>query len=71
VNSATVTADEQVRTYIKKIMSQLNRWMADNTISKLVVVISSKETGEPVERWQFDVSATSTCFCNLSLLFSF
>lgn len=37
-------------------MSQLNKWMLGNKISKLVVVITSKETGENVERWQFDVS---------------
>lgn len=50
-----VTSDDAVRAYIKKIMSQLNRWMADSKISKLVLVISSKETGEALERWQFDV----------------
>jgi mitotic spindle assembly checkpoint protein MAD2 len=36
-------------------MSQLNKWMVGGKISKLVVVITSKETGENVERWQFDV----------------
>lgn len=36
-------------------MSQLNKWMLNGKISKLVVVISSKETGDHVERWQFDV----------------
>ncbi|KAL1963445.1 hypothetical protein VTN77DRAFT_8346 [Rasamsonia byssochlamydoides] len=50
-----VTADDQVKAYIKKIMSQLNKWMVGGKISKLVVVITSKETGEVVERWQFDV----------------
>ena len=50
-----VTSDDQVKAYIKKIMSQLNKWMAESKISKLVVVITSKETGEAVERWQFDV----------------
>ncbi|KAL2006918.1 hypothetical protein VTN00DRAFT_9586 [Thermoascus crustaceus] len=50
-----VTADDQVKAYIKKIMSQLNKWMIGGKISKLVVVITSKETGEHVERWQFDV----------------
>jgi mitotic spindle assembly checkpoint protein MAD2 len=44
-----------VKAYIKKIMSQLNKWMIGGKISKLVVVITSKETGEHVERWQFDV----------------
>jgi mitotic spindle assembly checkpoint protein MAD2 len=50
-----VSNDDQVKAYIKKIMSQLNRWMVNGKISKLVVVITSKETGEHVERWQFDV----------------
>lgn len=51
-----VTADDQVKAYIKKIMGQLKEWMYGGKISKLVVVITSKETGEHVERWQFDVS---------------
>lgn len=50
-----MSADDQVKAYIKKIMSQLNKWMAGGKISKLVVVITDKETGEHVERWQFDV----------------
>ncbi|KAN0071792.1 DNA-binding HORMA [Elaphomyces granulatus] len=50
-----VTSDDQVKAYIKKIMSQLNKWMVGGKISKLVVVITSKETGEHVERWQFDI----------------
>ena len=51
-----VTSDDQVKAYIKKIMSQLNKWMLSSKISRLVVAITSKETGETVERWQFDVS---------------
>ncbi|KKA24555.1 Mitotic spindle checkpoint protein (Mad2) [Rasamsonia emersonii CBS 393.64] len=51
-----VTADDQVKAYIKKIMSQLNKWMIGGKISKLVVVITSKETGEHVERWEFNSS---------------
>ena len=54
-----VSNDDQVKAYIKKIMSQLNRWMINGKISKLVVVITSKETGEHVERWQFDVQIFS------------
>ncbi|THY22745.1 mitotic spindle checkpoint component mad2 [Aureobasidium pullulans] len=50
-----VSQDDQVKAYIKKIMSQLNKWMLKSKISKLIIVITSKETGEPVERWQFDV----------------
>ncbi|KAK4974030.1 hypothetical protein LTR28_010702, partial [Elasticomyces elasticus] len=51
-----VSQDDGVKAYIKKIMSQLDRWMKHSKISKLVIVISSKETGEPVERWQFDTN---------------
>ena len=50
------SCDDQVKAYIKKIMHQLSRWMQKSKISKLVIVITSKETGEHVERWQFDVS---------------
>jgi len=50
-----VSSDDQVKSYIKKIMSQLNKWMMRSKISKFVVVVTSKETGEHVERWQFDV----------------
>jgi mitotic spindle assembly checkpoint protein MAD2 len=56
--TSTVTADDQVKAYIKKIMGQLKDWMYGGKISKLVVVITNKETGDHVERWQFDVSCT-------------
>lgn len=57
-----VSQDDQVKAYIKKIMSQLNRWMLKSKISKLVIVITSKETGENVERWQFDVRSANNHF---------
>ncbi|KAF2861284.1 mitotic spindle checkpoint component mad2 [Piedraia hortae CBS 480.64] len=50
------TCDDQVKAYIRKITSQLSKWMQRSKISKLIIVITSKETGENVERWQFDVS---------------
>lgn len=59
-----VTVDDQVKAYIKRIMAQLNKWMTGGKISKLVIVITSKETGENVERWQFDV-----CFFPISFLY--
>ncbi|KAI4766637.1 mitotic spindle checkpoint component mad2 [Aureobasidium sp. EXF-12344] len=39
-----VSQDDQVKAYIKKIMSQLNKWMLKSKISKLIIVITSKET---------------------------
>jgi mitotic spindle assembly checkpoint protein MAD2 len=50
-----VTSDDQVKAYIKKIMSQLNKWMIGQKISKLVIVFTGKETGDNVERWEFNV----------------
>jgi len=50
-----VSLDDQVKAYVKKIMSQLNKWVQKSKISKLVIVVTSKETGEHLERWQFDV----------------
>src|SRR6186713_2372339 len=55
VKRDAVSSDDQVKAYIKKIMSQLNKWMVSGKISKLVIVITSKETGEHIERWHFDV----------------
>lgn len=54
-----VSTDDQVKSYIKKIMSQLDKWMIGGKISRLVIVITDKDTGEHVERWQFDVQITA------------
>lgn len=64
-----VTVDDQVKAYIKRIMSQLNKWMTGGKISKLVIVITNKETGENVERWQFDVCLLCLLSCFPPLLF--
>ncbi|CAN6673198.1 mitotic spindle checkpoint component Mad2p [Trichomonascus vanleenenianus] len=50
-----VTIDSEVKAYIKKIMAQLHRWLVKGKITKLVIAITSKETGETVERWEFGV----------------
>lgn len=36
--------------------------MVGGKISKLVVVITDKETGEHVERWQFDVCSVVSVY---------
>ena len=41
-------------------MSQLHKWMLGGKVSKLVIVITSKDTGEHIERWQFDVQFLSS-----------
>ncbi|KAF8472015.1 putative mitotic spindle checkpoint protein [Kalaharituber pfeilii] len=54
-----VSCDDQVRAYIKRITTQLQKWMLAGKVKKLVVVITSKEDGKDVERWQFDVQHLS------------
>ncbi|KAG4306471.1 hypothetical protein PORY_000459 [Pneumocystis oryctolagi] len=50
-----VTADVEVKAYIQKIIEQLHKWIEEGKISKLVIVIISKDTLEVLERWEFDV----------------
>lgn len=50
-----VSTDDDVKRYIKRIMKQLHSWMGAGRINKLIVCIVSKETGDTMERWQFDV----------------
>ncbi|KAF2138598.1 uncharacterized protein K452DRAFT_301122 [Aplosporella prunicola CBS 121167] len=61
-----VSADDQVKAYIKKIMTQLSKWMQGSKINKLVIVVTSRETGQHVERWQFDVDVFSKSINNSS-----
>lgn len=51
-----VTIDSNVKAYIKKIIGQLHKWLVHGKIKKLVVAIVSKDSGEAVELWQFDVN---------------
>lgn len=51
-----ITIDAEVKSYIRKIISQLHKWLVNGKISKLVVAIISKASGEVIELWQFDVS---------------
>ncbi|ODQ65937.1 mitotic spindle checkpoint protein MAD2 [Nadsonia fulvescens var. elongata DSM 6958] len=54
--SMLVTVDPEVKAYVKKIMHQLHKWLVHGKISKLIVVITDKDAGEVVERWQFDIN---------------
>lgn len=50
-----VSADDDVKAYIEKIMLQVKKWIYGRKIGKLVVVIISKSTAEVVERWEFNI----------------
>lgn len=37
-------------------MSQMESWLTDGDVQRLVVVVTGVETGETLERWQFNVT---------------
>jgi mitotic spindle assembly checkpoint protein MAD2 len=54
-----VTSDEGLAGYITNIMRQLESWLMNGSVQKLVLVIKGNETGETLERWTFDCETTS------------
>lgn len=53
--SMLVTADEDVKHYIRKIVTQLHRWVVQDKVSRLVLAVVNKDDAVVVERWQFDL----------------
>ncbi|KAI5449428.1 Mitotic spindle checkpoint component mad2 [Naganishia albida] len=50
-----ITSDESLKAYLDTILKQVHAWLMSNTINRLVLAITSKETLETLERWQFDI----------------
>ena len=51
-----VTNDDNLKSYLNKVISQLSQWLLNNQVSKLVLAIVSKDSRQTLERWQFDIS---------------
>lgn len=56
--SILVSADDEVKSYVEKIMSQVKKWIYGGKLTKLVVVVINKLTTENVERWEFALDVT-------------
>jgi mitotic spindle assembly checkpoint protein MAD2 len=59
------TTDDGLLNYLNQVMGQMEAWLLDGNVQRLVVVVSGVDSGETLERWQFnvnvdDVSAAST-----------
>ncbi|CAN3359423.1 mitotic spindle checkpoint component Mad2p [Diutina catenulata] len=54
-----INDDNDVKQYLARIMHQLKRWVYSKKMRRLVVVLSSKSTGEVIERWQFDLDVVT------------
>ncbi|MBW00576.1 Mitotic spindle assembly checkpoint protein MAD2A, partial [Eschrichtius robustus] len=55
-----VTTDPELIKYLNNVVEQLKEWLYKCTVQKLVVVISNIESGEVLERWQFDIECDKT-----------
>ncbi|KTF92721.1 hypothetical protein cypCar_00038444 [Cyprinus carpio] len=58
--SLHLTTDAKLKNYLTNVISQLKEWLFDCTVQKLVVVITSPQTNEVLERWQFDIDCDKT-----------
>ena len=50
-----VTTDENLTGYLSNVLSQMHDWLTHGTVQQLVLVITSQETNETLERWVFDL----------------
>mmetsp|Transcript_36879 Transcript_36879/g.90750 ORF Transcript_36879/g.90750 Transcript_36879/m.90750 type:complete len:206 (+) Transcript_36879:78-695(+) len=53
--SMLVTSDGGLQKYLQQVLSQLSEWLYAGNVQKLVLVISGLESGQVLERWNFDI----------------
>lgn len=51
-----VSTDEGVQRYLKAVLSQMEHWLRQRLLRRVVVVFASVATKKVVERWAFDVN---------------
>ncbi|KAL3764897.1 hypothetical protein ACHAW5_003546 [Stephanodiscus triporus] len=49
------TTDQGLLSYLGNVMSQMESWLIDGDVQRLVVVVTGIDSGETLERWQFNV----------------
>jgi mitotic spindle assembly checkpoint protein MAD2 len=52
-----VTENEFLKSYLDSVLKQLEQWLLDGSVQKLVLVISGTESKQALERWVFNVEA--------------
>ena len=55
------TTDEGLLRYIGNVQSQVTQWLLKGNVQRLVVVVQGVDSGETLERWQFNVSVEKPC----------
>ncbi|KAL9958925.1 hypothetical protein ACROYT_G036002 [Oculina patagonica] len=52
--------NKELQEYLSKVLEQVKDWLQENTLQRVVMVISQVDTDEVVERWQFDIQCENT-----------
>lgn len=50
-----ITTNRELKKYLDVVLNQMKKFLETKNVHKIVIVILKIDTGEPVERWQFDV----------------
>lgn len=50
-----VTTDPGLSSYLQSVTQQLSSWLIKGELQKLVLAITGLDSGEVLERWQFDI----------------
>ncbi|KAG9087136.1 Mitotic spindle checkpoint component mad2, partial [Ceratobasidium sp. 392] len=50
-----ITRDDEVTKFLDRFFKQVEEWLGQNLIHKVILVIVSKDTGKTLERWVFNL----------------
>mmetsp|Transcript_23549 Transcript_23549/g.65363 ORF Transcript_23549/g.65363 Transcript_23549/m.65363 type:complete len:222 (-) Transcript_23549:190-855(-) len=50
------TTDDGLLKYLGQVMAQVDSWLMNGDVQRLVVVVSGVDSGDTLERWQFNVA---------------
>ncbi|XP_076068742.1 mitotic arrest deficient 2 [Oratosquilla oratoria] len=50
-----VTTDKEVKTYLNNVLSQIKNWLEAGEIQRLVLVVTSVDSKEVLEKWDFTI----------------
>jgi len=50
-----ITSDEKLTEYLNNVLKQLHEWLLNRQLQRLVLVVSSIQSKEVLERWAFNI----------------
>jgi len=58
--SLMISSEEKLTAYISDVLKQVNYWLEQGELEKLVLVVTSVASKEVLERWTFDIQVGNT-----------